>query len=355
MKRLTALLLTAALLLSPVLATGAVERDPSDTPQAGGAVVHGAIPFTDVAEDAWYADAVALCYETGLFKGRTQTSFDPQGSLTAAELTVLSARLYSVCSGSGIISDLPDLTQPYLRFYDEDGTLLRAYTLTEPFTYNAGGESLFISLSDTPDDPALPEHCTLTVGFDDYTVLRHYTGTRESYTPAGGLMNQGLSGTGYRIADPEAASLLCLSSLGADQALVRRQNAWWFPAVFYLSSQGLLNVSGDLIYRLDPSGQNREDYDPLFSRNASRALAAWLIDLTAGELPALNSTTAILDVDPEETEDTGAILRLYQAGVLTGADGAGRFEGSGVLTRAQMAVILARVLDPALRVTAQGS
>ena len=60
------------------------------------------------------------------------------------------------------------------------------------------------------------------------------------------------------------------------------------------------------------------------------------------------------DVNPDETQDAAAILRLYQAGVLTGVDQAGNFGGGRELTRAQAAIMLARVLDPALRVRLGG-
>ena len=47
-------------------------------------------------------------------------------------------------------------------------------------------------------------------------------------------------------------------------------------------------------------------------------------------------------------------MNLYQAGVLTGVDQAGNFGGGRELTRAQAAIMLARVLDPALRVRLGG-
>ena len=59
---------------------------------------------------------------------------------------------------------------------------------------------------------------------------------------------------------------------------------------------------------------------------------------------------SIPDVNPDETQDAEAILQLYQAGILTGIDQAGTFHGSGQLTRAQAAMMLARVLEPSLRV-----
>jgi ribosomal protein S18 acetylase RimI-like enzyme len=102
------------------------------------------------------------------------------------------------------------------------------------------------------------------------------------------------------------------------------------------------------------SGLYAGQYERLFAQTASRGLAAWLIDLSAGELEARNESVSIPDVDLETTADGDAILRLYQAGVFTGVDAAGTFAPAAGLTRAQAAVILARVLDPAQRVAAEG-
>ena len=50
-------------------------------------------------------------------------------------------------------------------------------------------------------------------------------------------------------------------------------------------------------------------------------------------------------MDVENTPDAEAILRLYQAGILTGVDHTGRFHGEGLLTRGQAALMLSRVLE----------
>ena len=107
------------------------------------------------------------------------------------------------------------------------------------------------------------------------------------------------------------------------------------------------------------NGNNGDDsgYDPAvrFSKdNATRSLFAWLVERTAGELETVNEAVTVPDVNPDETQDAAAILRLYQAGVLTGVDQAGNFGGDRELTRAQAAIMLARVLDPALRVRLGG-
>ena len=47
----------------------------------------------------------------------------------------------------------------------------------------------------------------------------------------------------------------------------------------------------------------------------------------------------------------GAVLELYNAGIVTGVDGQGNFAPKSPLTWAQAATIFARLLDPALRIS----
>lgn len=303
--------------------------------------------FSDVPTDSIFFSAAKTCYEAGLMNGRTETTFDTQSPLSVAQLVVLAARLFDIeQGGDGIVPDLPDLSQPYLRFYGEDGTLLRACTLGETLVFNGIGESLFISLSGTPEDPSLPETCTLEVGFDGYAPVKRFEGTRESYTPIPGVMSQGFTGTGYRFEDPTAFRACFFYSTKE----LTWKDAWWYPAAFYLASQGRLHLSGELISRLSSDGEM--EYDPLvrFDEPASRALFAWLVGLAVDDLTVLHETVTVPDVDPDETRDAGSILRLYQAGILTGVDQSGRFNGGGNLTRGQAAIMLNRVLVPGERV-----
>lgn len=45
--------------------------------------------FSDVAADAWYAEAVMYCRERGLMNGTTDTTFEPEASLTRAMLVTI--------------------------------------------------------------------------------------------------------------------------------------------------------------------------------------------------------------------------------------------------------------------------
>ena len=93
------------------------------------------------------------------------------------------------------------------------------------------------------------------------------------------------------------------------------------------------------------------EYDPLarFDEPATRALFAWLVDIAADDLAVLHETVTVPDVDPDETRDAESILRLYRAGILTGVDASGRFNGGASLTRGQAAIMLNRVLVPGAR------
>lgn len=342
MKRILSLILTAVFLSALSIPCGATGTETTTSRVYPG--------FSDVAEGSTSYEAIKLCYERGLMNGTSDTAFDPQGKLTVAQLVVLAARLYDLQSGGdGTVPDLPDLSQPYLRFYDGEGNLIASYARPEELQYNAG-EQPYISLSNASDDPDLPETCKLEIGFEGYGQVKSFEGVKESHESAGGTMHQGFVGTGYRFADPEARRFAALPNRSLMEQF---QEAWWFPAAFYLGIENVLHIEGELFYRA--SNGDDSGYDPAvrFSKdNAARALFAWLVDLTAGELEAVNETVNVPDVDPDETRDAGAILRLYQAGVLTGVDKAGNFGGDKELTRAQAAIMMARVLEPSLRVRA---
>lgn len=49
--------------------------------------------FSDINKDAWYADNVAVAYQKGIIKGRTVSTFDPNGKVTLEEVLVILARI----------------------------------------------------------------------------------------------------------------------------------------------------------------------------------------------------------------------------------------------------------------------
>ena len=63
--------------------------------------------FTDVSDEAWYADAVAYCQERGWMSGTSETAFSPNGTMTRSMLaTVLYRQVGSpVVTGTDSFTD----------------------------------------------------------------------------------------------------------------------------------------------------------------------------------------------------------------------------------------------------------
>ena len=137
MKRIAGLILTAVFLSALSIPCGATGTETTTSRDYPG--------FSDVAEGSASYEAVKLCYERGLMNGASDTAFNPQGKLNVAQLVVLAARLYNLQNGGdGTVPDLPDLSQPYLRFLDEDGSLIASYPAGElPHSYTGGMNPYF--------------------------------------------------------------------------------------------------------------------------------------------------------------------------------------------------------------------
>lgn len=118
--------------------------------------------------------------------------------------------------------------------------------------------------------------------------------------------------------------------------------AWYHPAAYYLSNQVDEDSSAGnylsffLTYSLDSYAQYP----------CSRFEFVWFLAavLPQSALTAINAITLLPDVtDPD-------VLQFYNAGILTGSNEYGTFNGWDDLNRGQAAAMLARVIDPAQRV-----
>ena len=67
---------------------------------AGSPVVNYRMPFTDVDESAYYAEAVRWAASTGIVTGLTETSFDPNGACTRAQAAAMIYR-HAQAQGKG--------------------------------------------------------------------------------------------------------------------------------------------------------------------------------------------------------------------------------------------------------------
>ncbi len=107
MKRFSAFLLSAALLLSPALAVGAEEKFPPVKEYPG---------YADVKEADWFYDNAKLCYEIGIMTG-TDIGFEPNKTLTGPECAALAARLREGLTGKAIPAPVPDPSLPWYQHY----------------------------------------------------------------------------------------------------------------------------------------------------------------------------------------------------------------------------------------------
>lgn len=118
---------------------------------------------------------------------------------------------------------------------------------------------------------------------------------------------------------------------------------WYQPAIDYLKAHvedanGVGPILGTRIVQMETA--------PIYAvQNAPRwDLVSFLTSvLPEDALPPINSITSLPDSADEDT------LRFYNAGILNGSDEYGTFLGNKPLTRGQAAAMLARIIDPNLR------
>jgi len=339
--------------------------------------------FSDVPETLWCAQSIRVCNQAGLLNGTSASRFSPGGPLTMGQLLSICARLRDLRSGgTGVAPSLPEAYSAamYYRFYDADGKLFANYDNITGFqTASESDGSCFLFLTDdaSSDQDTLTltasTTCTLKVGLDGYGTLRTYSGTRETlktgeaYSVPAGQRYPDFSQpaapiyrTGFRFSAGTVSGGETLSSalsragdfsteLSAENQSAMRA-AWWFPAAFSLWDAGCFSFS-DLVGRQSSfytggiySVPARFTADAVRREDLVRLLHA-----VTGDLPVIDKTAA-----PDVSTDSyaaDAISNYYQSGIVSGMDAAGNFRGSATLTRGQAAAILARVLQPSLRLS----
>lgn len=284
--------------------------------------------FSDVPQEAWYAGSVALCVESGLMRGTGPDAFSPGAGVSQAEVMTVAARLhYRTHGGEGDFPAAPEswgagsLSTPtgaVLLSFDtreEDRDLAYSYDTESP-------RRLHLTLSVTQ-----AERSALTPAGGRAEAVLTLNGVevlRGSLAPAGdgSLRVEFVAGPGsdYTAFNRELSSFLPAPATGL----------WYRNALWYARENGLLD---------------QQPMETPFEAPATRLdLAEWLYSaLPAESLPALDPEAAPPDCREE------SVLALYRAGVLTGVDETGAFAAGQPLTRAELAAVLARVLDPSLR------
>ncbi|MNO57642.1 Endo-1,4-beta-xylanase A precursor [compost metagenome] len=72
-----------------------------------GLTAAGEAGFTDVAPDAWYADAVSIAHSAGIVSGRDAARFEPVAQITREEMTVMLLKAYELKSGTAPAGSSP--------------------------------------------------------------------------------------------------------------------------------------------------------------------------------------------------------------------------------------------------------
>ena len=113
----------------------------------------------------------------------------------------------------------------------------------------------------------------------------------------------------------------------------------WYASAYQYLQDAASNAGITLSWSL------ANEPDKICYRRTFVKVLATVLTLSKTELPKLNSVSVLLDsYDP-------AIISFYQAGILNGSDPYGCFQGLEDLNRGQAAAILARIIDPSLRLT----
>lgn len=277
--------------------------------------------FVDVHPGDWFAPYVDVCVEHGLMNGVGDGQFAPQRTLSDEESTVLALRLHNIMQG-GDGSFAPAKEWQYAVLTTADGTVLRAsFTSGEGYSENLRWSWAAFSRTDsgkiawslsTAQDKAWGQ----ALDFQSATMElagKVYSGTTHL---------QGQSFLYFRPGDDVREEF--------QTVLIRlryNRSSWYWDAGQYAVSQGLWELL-------------------TWYSSATRDTFAQKISAVA-DLPAINQVDRLPDADEEY------ILKLYRAGILTGVNSYGTFNKSGRLTRAEAAAMLARVLEPSLRLTFQ--
>ena len=120
------------------------------------------LPFTDVPGDAWYRNELRYCYDKGIAKGTTETTFAPNSTVTRAQLATF---LYRMAGSPSVLGK----TEP---FSDVDNSFWAYKAIV--WAYNAGVVKGVTSTSFQPNAPVTRGQAV--------TMLYRYSGEKSTST-----------------------------------------------------------------------------------------------------------------------------------------------------------------------------
>lgn len=282
--------------------------------------------FSDVPSDSWFAQGVATCAREGIMVGTGEDAFSPQATLTYPECVMLAYRLYDKAhGGDGSLMKAPE-DWGYMTIDTDDGRLhhqgfsgdsnVWGYTSLSP-----GGER-YIYVK--PKDMEMLNQFHNYHGFGDCGA----TVTLEGQTYHGTVvMTRQIAYQTYyftfRPDDPQVTDILI------DAQEIPAGDKWWRDLAYTVRQRGW-----EELFSLYPQ-----------SHTAIRHTFANQLDAVV-DLPQRFEVETIPDLSREYAPE---VFRLYEAGILGGTDDYGTFSGGGELTRAEAAVMVARVLEEGQR------
>lgn len=351
--------------------------------------------FSDVADNAWYAENVKTAYELGFMNGKGEKTFDPDGRVTVAEALSLSARIHSAYYSFEIPQKNIEGTE--FRYDFDDPSIF--VDLTERNSRNDNGVSLKRAVGGVKDgllvvqaegvnahgnyDPQIT-FAGLDLDTRVYNKLKIRMKRDELPNPNPEVIrNETLEVFFETSSYNSITSDKCIKyNLKAEGDLTE-----WFEVDINLSNhEKYVDFLKGL--RLDPTNNNGIYYIDyvVFYSDTENVKTEWYemyhdyavengivekdkykkadmtksitrkeaFDLFAAAVPeeyfvAINSIKGIPDVDRND-RNADVYLMLYKAGVLLGADSEGNLKPDADIKRSEVAAIINRVALPQNRV-----
>lgn len=307
--------------------------------------------------DAWYIPYVDICVDKGIMDALEDTSSLDQ-PLLCDELQVILIRLYNhLHGGDGTVPPLPDDPLDYLQFLDGDGVCVAGLKDVSKIYATDGG--IWVEFAVKP----LADELTLKMAFPGDRMYLHAQG---SFIP-GGIETE---------ADPYSASGL-LQAISPETNYIGTvvPDHYFFPVETEIPADTYVHILSGYQFMIENNGFDDcwdAEYYPyvyyLFFREGHISTEATPRE---NENPDLSLTDAawredlaiyLADYCPELIPDVSlsadslserytyrqnlAIQGLYQAGVFAGINEGEDFDGQQPLTRAECAVVIARLLSP---------
>lgn len=301
--------------------------------------------FSDVPAGSWFEEGVATCVQEGVMVGTGGGHFSPDSELTVAECLALALRLYDLQrGGNGSLEKAPE-DWGRMTLTLNDGTVFQGYgEVYQPFAWSDGEDGgLYVSCEDYGS--------TLEEEEDwGYAHLGPATVSLSGREIPGTIrMRMGLDNYLLFFAPENVEDNEIIKNAYYEEA--PNSQKWYRDAAYTTKAWGLRNdLHPGFSGLLEWSGSDLD-------HPATRQEFALALHDAAGNLEKKASVDTIPDLGYygglhflTREKDEG-IFALYEAGILTGIDEFGTFGSEKMLTRAEAATMVARVLDPHQRLT----